>query len=158
MVNNIIFIFIIGFLTYVVYSLSKIKELKKENEIIKDKNIKIVSQKKSSEVRLGRIGENMAPFFNEWPYEPTNFRFLGNPVDGVSFNDDEIVFVEIKTGKARLTNSQKKAKQLIKEGKVKFVTFRVGEEGCDLKIEEIIDFKDNSDTLIKLDNSEVNTL
>ena len=95
-----------------------------------------ISQKKSSEVRLGKIGENMAPFFSGWPYDPNKFRFLGNPVDGIQFEDDEVIFVEIKTGKARLTSSQKSVKQLVKEGKVRFATFRVGEEGCTLKVEE----------------------
>lgn len=100
------------------------------------KTKKVISQKKSSEVRLGKIGENMAPFFEGWPYDPNKFRFLGNPVDGISFNEDEIVFVEIKTGKARLSTSQKSAKQLVKDGKVRFATFRVAESGCELTIED----------------------
>lgn len=97
---------------------------------------RMLSQKKSSEVRLGKIGENMAPFFLEWPYDPNKFRFLGNPVDGIQFEEDEVIFVEIKTGKARLTSSQKSVKQLVQEGKVRFATFRVGEDGCELKMED----------------------
>lgn len=97
---------------------------------------RMLSQKKSSEVRLGKIGENMAPFFLGWPYDPNKFRFLGNPIDGIQFDDDEVIFVEIKTGKARLTASQKSVKQLVQEGKVRFATFRVGEDGCTLKIED----------------------
>jgi predicted Holliday junction resolvase-like endonuclease len=97
---------------------------------------KVLSQKKSSEIRLGKIGENMAPFFDGWPFDPNNFRFLGNPIDGVSFGADSIHFIEIKTGKARLTNSQKIVKQLVKEGKVYFATFRINEDGCLLKVEE----------------------
>lgn len=97
---------------------------------------KELSDRKSSEIRLGKIGENMAPFFRDWPYDPNQFRFLGNPVDGIQFGNDEVVFVEIKTGKARLTASQKTVKQLVQEGKVKFATFRVGEDGCTLKVEE----------------------
>lgn len=97
---------------------------------------KLVSHAKNSEVRVGKIGENMAPFFKEWPYDPKRFRFLGDPVDGIQFTDDEVVFVEIKTGKARLTSNQKRTKELVKEGKVKFATFRVGEDGCTLKVEE----------------------
>jgi predicted Holliday junction resolvase-like endonuclease len=132
------------------FNSTKLSNLKNEIALLKEKNSKVLSQKKSSEVRLGKIGENMAPFFSEWPYDPNGFRFLGNPVDGIQFNEDEIVFVEIKTGKARLTTSQKKAKQLIKEGKVRFATFRVDEGGCSLKVEEIIDYVDNNDTLIKV--------
>lgn len=109
-------------------NIEKFSELKKERD-------KILSQKKSSEVRLGKIGENMAPFFAEWPYDPNKFRFIGDPIDGLQFTDDGVIFVEIKTGKARLTNGQKSIKNMVKEGKVKFVTFRVDESGCTLKVE-----------------------
>lgn len=97
------------------------------------KNNSLVHQKRSSEVRLGLTVENVAPFFDEWPYDPSNFRFLGNPIDGISFNDDEVVFVEIKTGQSRLSKSQIKIKSLIKNGKVKFVTFRANEKGVNIK-------------------------
>ena len=111
-------------------------DLKRKLVEWEDKYKKVLSQKKSSEVRLGRIGENMAPFFANWPYDPNHFRFLGNPVDGIQFTNDSVIFVEIKTGKARLSDSQKHVKSLIKEGKVEFATFRVGEDGCSFKIEE----------------------
>ena len=101
-----------------------------------DNYSKLLGQKKSSEVRLGKMAENMAPFFKEWPYDPNNFRFLGNPVDGIQFDNDAITFVEIKTGKARLVASQKKVKELVTNGKVKFVTFRIDENGCTLKAED----------------------
>lgn len=110
-------------------------DLKKRNADLEEKCVKVLSQRKSSEIRLGKIGENMAPFFTEWPYDPNNFRFLGNPIDGIQFTEDEVIFIEIKTGKARLTNSQKKVKALVKEGKVKFATFRVSEDCCSLKVE-----------------------
>jgi predicted Holliday junction resolvase-like endonuclease len=113
-----------------------LRQVLKQNKELKEGNDKILSQKKSSEVRLGKIGENMAPFFTSWPYDPNRFRFLGDPVDGIQFGDDEVVFVEIKTGKARLTQRQKDTKQLIKDGKIKFATFRIGEDGCSLVIEE----------------------
>lgn len=116
-----------------------VREIKKGSNTIKVLETRVKKElhdRKSSEVRLGKIGENMAPFFQGWPYDPNNFRFLGNPIDGIQFNEDEVVFVEIKTGKARLTTSQKTVKQLVKEGKVRFATFRVGEDGCELKIED----------------------
>lgn len=101
----------------------------------------ILSLKKSSEVRLGKTAEHLAPFIKEWPYDPERFTFIGCPVDGISINDDSIVFVEIKTGKARLTKSQKHAKQLIKEGKVRFETFRISEDGVSIHREEMIKYE-----------------
>lgn len=97
---------------------------------------KMLSLKKSSEVRLGKIGENMAPFMKGWPYDPNNFRFLGHPVDGIQFTDDEIIFIEIKTGKSRLSKSQKKAREIIRKGNVSFATFRVDDKGAELKIDD----------------------
>ena len=104
----------------------------------KSKYTRTLSQKKSSEVRLGKTAENLAPFIEGWLYDPGDFRFIGNPVDGISVNDDSIVFVEIKTGKARLTKSQKHAKRLIKEGKVYFETFRISEDGVSIHREEVV--------------------
>lgn len=106
-----------------------ISSLKLENNILSEEKNTVNSQKKSSEVRLGKIGENMAPFFDSWKYDPNNFRFLGSPIDGISFNDDEIVFIEIKTGRSRLSNNQKKVKELINNCAIRFETFRIDENG-----------------------------
>ena len=109
------------------------QKLKTKDE--EGKYTKVLHDKISSEVRVGKIGENMAPFLNDWPYDPNNFRFLGHPIDGIQFTNDEIIFVEIKTGKSRLSKSQRRFRDLVKEKKVSFATFRVGENGCKLKIE-----------------------
>jgi len=101
----------------------------KQFDTLQEKYSKELHFRKSSEVRLGKIGENLAPFVKGWPWDPKDFRFLGNPVDGVQFNDDEVIFVEIKTGKARLSKSQKYFKDLVKAGKVSFVTFKVTADG-----------------------------
>lgn len=97
---------------------------------------KMLSHKKSAEVRLGKIGENMAPFMKGWPYDANNFRFLGHPVDGIQFTEDEIIFIEIKTGKSRLSKSQKRAREIIRKGNVSFATFRVDEGGTQMKKEQ----------------------
>lgn len=108
---------------------------RKEAKKYKEKYERELFYRKSSEVRLGKIGENLAPFLSGWPWNPGRFRFLGNPIDGIQFNNDEVIFVEMKTGKARLSNVQKSVKRLIKEGKVRFVTFKITESGAEL-IEE----------------------
>jgi len=108
------------------------KEYKKENVALIKQYHKELHFRKSSEVRLGKIGENLAPFTKSWPWDPKNFRFLGNPIDGVQFNEDGIIFVEIKTGGARLSKSQKDFRDLVKAGKVSFVTFKITENGVKL--------------------------
>jgi len=127
---------IIVLLVFVILLVYGFKSLEIRNKKLEDNYNKVLSQKKSSEVRLGKIGEQMSPFFSSWPFDPNNFRFIGNPIDGISCESEAIYFIEIKTGKARLTNSQKNVKRLVKEGKVYFTTFRVSEDGCSFKIEE----------------------
>lgn len=117
------------------YAAFKISDLVSKNKKLKEENTKILHQKKSSEVRLGKVAENMAPFFQDWPYDPNNFRFLGNPIDGISFNEDEVVFIEIKSGGARLSKGQKHVRDLVRAGKIKFVSFKVTDTGSEVKLE-----------------------
>jgi len=105
-------------------------------EELDSKYTKLFHEKKSSEVRVGKIGENLAPFLEGWPYDPNTFRFLGNPIDGIQFSEDKIRFIEIKTGKAKLSGGQRLIRDLILKGKISFVSFRVGEDGCSLTEED----------------------
>ena len=114
------------------FTLRDWKRSRKDVEKYKLKYEKALHHRKSAEVRLGKIGENLAPFVRDWPWDPNDFRFLGNPVDGVQFNNDEIIFIEIKTGGARLSRSQKDFRDLVRAGKVSFVTFKITEDGTEL--------------------------
>jgi predicted Holliday junction resolvase-like endonuclease len=62
-------------------------------------------------------------------------RFLGSPVDYVSFcyETDTITFVEVKTGGAVLNDNQRKVKKMVENGRVKFVTVRLDENGVKVK-------------------------
>jgi predicted Holliday junction resolvase-like endonuclease len=102
---------------------------------LQEKTTTVESQKKSSEVRLGQMAENFMPFIRDYPYNHKNFRFLANPVDGIQVEPDAVIFVEFKTGSAKLSNSQKHIKDLVGQGKVRFETFRVDEKGTHLKLE-----------------------
>ena len=78
-------------------------------------------------VDRGLIAEQFAPFtkkFDELGWDLQEFKFLGRPVDGVQFQDDEVIIVEFKTGAAQLTPRQKNIKRLISEGKVRFEEIR----------------------------------
>ena len=65
------------------------------------------------------------PFLKNYPYESSNFRFIGTPIDGIQFEDDKIVFVEFKVGDSRLTAKQEKIKDLINKKKVNWEEFRI---------------------------------
>lgn len=85
------------------------------------------SAKQSLSTTYGRITEQWAPFMSGYPHDARNFRFLGSPVDGVQFNDDGIVFVEIKTNRSELTPDQRRFRALVESGRVSWLEFRVAE-------------------------------
>ena len=94
---------------------------------LNDDNTKLLSQKKSSETRLGQIGEHFAPFLDVFPYDPKEARFLGSPIDFVvfDFEGDQIVLVEFKTGNSRESKRQRQVRDMVAKGNVKYEVIRV---------------------------------
>jgi predicted Holliday junction resolvase-like endonuclease len=90
---------------------------------------KLLNQKKSSEVRTGKITEQIAPFLADYPLSPGTARFLGDPIDFVHFEEDKVTFVEVKSGKSQLNKRQREIRDLVQQGKVEFIIYRV--EGKD---------------------------
>lgn len=86
------------------------------------------STKRSQSVRYGRMTERFAPWMEDWPFDPEAFRGLGDPIDGVQFADEGVYLVEIKTGKARLSADQRELRSHVREGRVGWLTFHVGDE------------------------------
>lgn len=94
----------------------------------RETRVKMNSQKKSGEVLLGNISEVLAPFLKDFPIEEEevkNLNFLGMPIDFVYFGEDEVKFIEVKSGNSRLSKKQTRIKKNIQEGRVKFEIFRV---------------------------------
>ena len=85
----------------------------------------LLSQKKSSEVRLGHIAEKLAPFLDYFTFDPECAHFLGQPIDYVVFEDDLITFVEIKSGKSQLSTKQRHIRDLIKDKQVAWKEIRI---------------------------------
>ena len=102
------------------------------------KNKDLISLQKSKEVKMGQMTEHLVPFLEEFPYDPKDAKFLGMPTDLIVFDleGDRIVFVEVKTGKARESSKQRKIRQLVKEGKVYYETFRLDSKGFTRKRQE----------------------
>jgi predicted Holliday junction resolvase-like endonuclease len=96
-------------------------KLKQANE----KLIKLLSQKKSSEVITGQIAEKMAPFLENFKHNPQQSIFCGQPIDYIVFGDDEVTFVEIKSGNARLTSKQRYIKKQIQNKQVGWEEIRI---------------------------------
>lgn len=103
----------------------------------KIKQAKNKSLATSRSVIKGQVAEQLAPFLPNFPYLPSDARFLGNPVDYVVFNgytavkdepdsgvDLEIIFVDIKTGRASLSEHQQKIAEAVQNGRVRFEVIR----------------------------------
>jgi len=94
------------------------------------------SKKQSLSTKYGKMTEQFMPFLETYPYDYHNFRFLGTPIDGVQFNDDDIVFVEFKTAKSKLTEKQRLIRDLIAARKVTFKEIRIDDENQEAKNDE----------------------
>ncbi len=75
----------------------------------------------------GKFTEQLAPYLPEFKYDPTEARFIGSPIDLIVFpglasgDPQEIVIMEIKSGKSRqLSSQQRKIRQLIEDGMVRW--------------------------------------
>lgn len=95
----------------------------------KRKYSKLLSQKKSGEVVLGQITEQLAPFLDTFPIQnPQDLVFLGMPLDYVHFGEEKITFIEIKSGKSKLSTKQRRLRNLIRDGKIEFLIHQVPEK------------------------------
>jgi len=83
------------------------------------------SSKRSQSTRYGQTLEQFAPFLADWPWDPKGFRFIGSPVDGLQFNADGVVFVEIKSADSRLSPVQQAIKRHVEEGRVEWREVRL---------------------------------
>lgn len=92
----------------------------------------------SRAVLKGKMAEQMAPIMPEFQYLPSDAKFLGDPIDYVVFDgysdfrdgdgtaeDIEVVFIDIKSGGARLTKGQMAIAAAIQAGRVRFETVRI---------------------------------
>lgn len=98
-----------------------------ENQIfeISEQKKKVTSQKKSSEVRLGHIAETLAPFLDQFEFDPETCVFLGKPIDYISFGDDEITLIEVKSGKSQLNSRQRHIRDQVKAKLVSWKEVRI---------------------------------
>lgn len=94
----------------------------------------------SRAVLKGKVAEQFAPLLPQFPYLPSDAKFLGDPIDYVIFSgysdfreglihadDIEIILMDIKSGKARLHKGQQAIAQAIAQGRVRFETLRIDE-------------------------------
>jgi predicted Holliday junction resolvase-like endonuclease len=86
--------------------------------------------KRSRAVLTGQFSEQLAPYLPGFPFDPTELRFVGKPVDFVAFvgaasgDISEVVFVEVKTGNSALNKAERSLKAAIEARAVRWVEYR----------------------------------
>lgn len=102
----------------------------------REKNRALLSQKKSSETRLGQISEHLVPLLENCRHDPKTMHFLGNPIDYVifDFDDGKITFLEVKSGNSKPSKRQKIIKNIIRTGRIYYEELRINERGVKNKL------------------------
>ncbi|MHA2077915.1 MAG: Holliday junction resolvase-like protein [Candidatus Thorarchaeota archaeon] len=93
---------------------------------------------RSRYVIKGKIAEHMIPMYREvFKHDPSDARFIGAPIDYLIFdgytvvkdgNSDEpitVVLADIKTGNAKLNRTERKIKEAVEAGRVRWETIRL---------------------------------
>jgi len=99
--------------------------LAREQEVRKDAVVR------SKRALMGKGVEHLAPYLPEFPYEPSDARFIGSPVDLIIFKGntqgmpEELVFIEVKSGKGSLSRNERIWRDLIRQGKVRWEMLKV---------------------------------
>jgi predicted Holliday junction resolvase-like endonuclease len=87
--------------------------------------------KQSRSVIGGLVTEQVAPYLPGFPCDPGDCRFVGKPVDFIVFNGmnkksiDEVIFVEVKTGGSGLNEQEKRLKDAVQNGRVRWEEVRL---------------------------------
>lgn len=90
--------------------------------------------KRSRSVLGGQFSEQLAPYLPDFPYSPTECRFIGKPIDFIVFKGmdekeiTEVKFVEVKSGKASLSTHERKLRDVIQEKKVTWEEYKIPED------------------------------
>ena len=98
----------------------------------KEKDVRADAAARSGRVLSGKVLEKLVPFLKDFPYDPHDIRWLGDPIDLVIFDGysadgvpNKIVFCEVKSGESKLSKIQNRIKELIAGKKVEWKEFRV---------------------------------
>ncbi len=97
----------------------------------RERDVRVESVRRSRAALSGQFLEKLAPHFPDFPYDPTDVRFLGTPVDYVVFDGlsggevEEIVFLEVKSGTSGLTTKERRVREAVATGAVRWEVYRI---------------------------------
>lgn len=87
--------------------------------------------KRSRRTLLGKLWEQVSPYIPKFPFKPSDMKFMGSPIDFVIFDGmgekdiKQVIFLEVKSGDSKLNSQERKLKEVIEDGKVKWRLFNI---------------------------------
>ena len=125
----VLVVILVLFLFIIFYKLGKSKsDLEWEKKLVRLRSS--IADKQRAAVK-GSVAETFAPYLGDFPFKPSECKFLGDPIDYVVFEGldkrevTSITFVDVKTDSAVLSKHQRQIRDVVKKGKVSFVEYRV---------------------------------
>ena len=97
----------------------------------RERDIRKDSVDRSRATLSGQFLEKLAPHLPDFPYDPTDVRFLGTPIDYVVFDGlaegevQEIVFLEVKSGRSTLNSRERRVRDAVEAGAIRWDVYRV---------------------------------
>ena len=79
----------------------------------------------------GKVSEQLAPYFPDFPFRPSECRFLGSPIDLVVFQGmdqgkiESIYLIDVKTDQAQLSPLQREIARAVQEKRVFWYTYQL---------------------------------
>ena len=132
-VINILLIAIIVFLIKKMLKDNKeFREFKfqRDNDILEARKDSVKKQRATIK---GQISETLAPWSMTVVDSVSELNFLGNPIDFIGFKgldgkgDVDIKFIEVKSGKSKLNQNQKRVKDAVIAKRIEWVETRISE-------------------------------
>ncbi len=128
----VIVILLLTLFLFIGFFVGKLIEARKWKQ--KTDGIRKDAIKRSRAALTGSFSEQLAPYMPGFKYSPTEVRFIGKPIDFVVFKGldsrepQEVVFVEVKSGKSQLSTVERKLRDAIKQGNVSWEEYRVSND------------------------------
>lgn len=138
MIVTIILILIIVVFVFILIS----QQIRNSKELLlKDQAIITARQDavaKSKAVTRGKISEEFIPLFPDFPYNMSDCKFSGSPIDFIVFNgmsefrdngtgEIQIIFADVKVNTAQRNKVQNAIKKAVENKNIKFETWKIDE-------------------------------
>lgn len=91
--------------------------------------------RRSRAIVSGQAAEQLAPWLPAFPWDPSECRFVGKPIDFIVFcgaaagRIEEVVFVEVKTGSSGLSAVERSLREAVAGGRVRYAEYHPDRAG-----------------------------